>query len=133
MDRILWMAAMVIALALPAAPAFSEEVRKTTVGKGQTVLLGKMYSVGMICGRSAVSGRVSGKVQFGTVRFERKKEVLPEGQRVGGDGHSYCFKETGVNLHYYTAGQSPGRDDFYLVFAYGTGEPRRYKYSVEVK
>jgi hypothetical protein len=90
-----------------------------SVKPGGTIRIMRHYMVGNYCGFGSPEINAFQQPKLGTFTTEKKKERIQDNMKLGGDGHSYCDKETGVTYAFYKAGNNPGVDTFDVVAQYG--------------
>ena len=106
-----------IAVLIPITISSAQALVK--VKPGDTVKITRQYLVGGYCGGEGPSINAFQTPKYGTLTVQKTKEKIPPNTHLGGDGHSYCDKETGVSTLYYKAGDVPGKDEFSIAIQYG--------------
>ena len=89
------------------------------VKPGSTTRIMRQYMVGNYCGFGAPDIAAFKAPTLGTLTVEKRSEQIPPNTKLGGDGHAYCEKATGVTYAFYKAGNNPGVETFDVVAQFG--------------
>ncbi len=123
---------LLILMTIPSVIISTAAEALVVVKTGETVRLHRQYVVGNFCGGDGPSITAFQTPKFGVLNVQKAKEKIPPNTHLGGDGHSYCNKETGVSTLFYKAGDTPGKDQFSVAVQYGN-ETRIFHMTVIVK